>query len=181
MFRACDGEHTLDVWFDDQFKTFLTDNALKNATFEYIIAEACHLTPWPVSDLLHLFKCDRAHAQGHLICVGLPHLVCLNLELFKEATELYKNIQDRSNQARMKDKYAIDFISYDSWIQCLHAGRFDGAYYIFPFMCINEAARCSFLTREERRKLLEMAYKALCFQYFQVKANENIAHKGSYN
>ena len=54
---------------------------------------------------------------------------------------LHENIENRANYARMKDSYAIEFISYDTWVQLLYAGRFEGAFYIFPFMCLNEAVR----------------------------------------
>ena len=176
MFKACDGEPTLDCWFDEPFTDLLTTSFLKDAEFSTVVTAALQRNktkgPWPVSDPIHLFKCVRAHAQNHMICVDLPYLICVNMELFKQATGLHRNVEDRRSFARMKDSLALEFISYDSWIQCIHAGRFDAAYYIFPFMCLNEAIRSSFMTRKERVAFLEMAYKVMTLHLLQIENNQ---------
>ena len=133
IFKCVDGETTMNEWFDTIFGTVLTKETL-TLPFDQVI-ELCKkhafLSPWPISDLLHLLKCGRAHAQGHLICLDLSHFICLNLTYFIQATGLTANLNDKSTQARMNDQYALEFFSYDALVRLIIHGRYDGAFYIF--------------------------------------------------
>ena len=172
LFKTVDGEAKMNKWFSSLFseKAFFDKNLEKD--FSQILQEGykyAKYTCWPVSDLLHLFKCGRAHCIGHLICVNTPNLICLNIELFKEATGLLKNIEDKSTQGRMNDQYAVEFFSYDSFIRLLAKGRYEGAFYVLPFMALNEAVRGHNLSKNERIALCDIAFRIFRHHYKILK------------
>ena len=171
VFKCCDGERTLDAWFEDAFQILLEKHTLSELTFEDAINIASSKKPWPISDPLHIFKCARARVQQHLLCVDLANLICINMEMFKDATQLHLNIEDRSTYSRMNDQFALEFISYDSFVQLIYACRFEAAYYIFPFMCMNEAIRNATISRKERFIFLKMAYIVMKEHFNQIESN----------
>ena len=85
IFKVVDGEVTMNSWFSTIFTDFL-DKALDELQFDDIVKSAINYTSWPVSDLIHLFKCARAHVQGHLTCLDPSNFICLNMQLLEEAT-----------------------------------------------------------------------------------------------
>ena len=172
IFKAADGETKLNFWFNEPFQKggCLQPEVLK-LPFKEVVTIALQSTdkePFPISDMIHLFKCARAHCQGHCICVDIEHLICINMELLKEATGLFKNLEDKSTQGRMNDKYAFQLFSYDAFISLLAKGRFEAAFYVLPFVALNEAARNVELQRQERMKLLEIAYKVFLHHYSNI-------------
>lgn len=165
IFKAVDGELTMNTWFSRIFKDFLDLSIQENESFSCIIERASNIKPFPVSDLIHLFKCGRAHVHGHLTCVDPWNFICVNMSLFQEATGLVQNINDRTTQGRMSDQYALEFFSWDAFIRLIYNMRFDGAFYCLPFVCMNEAVRGKFITESERLTLLEIAWKVFVFHY----------------
>ena len=167
--QAVDGETTMNTWFTEIFHHFFTGDIFQKS-FREVVESAMQWMnnhsdyAWPISDLIHLFKCGRAHVQGHLTCVDPDHFICVNIELLKQATGLHSNLENRTTQARMNDQFALELFSYDSFIELLKHQRYDAVMYVFPFMCLNEAVRSQFATKEERLGFLGMAYKAFLFQ-----------------
>ena len=49
------------------------------ATMKWINSSENHT--FPISDLIHLFKCARAHIQRHLTCVDPDQFMCINIEI----------------------------------------------------------------------------------------------------
>ena len=174
MFKAVDGETTMDPWFTEIFNDFLDEETL-NLPFMNVVDLSKERTlnctsPWPVSDLIHLFKCARAHIQGHLTCVDPKHFICVNVQLMEEAANLSKNLENRSSHARMSDQFAFEVFSYQSFISYLKRHCYDAAFYALPFMCLNEATRASFISKKERISFLEIAYKAFKFHLHNIMA-----------
>ena len=173
IFKTTDGDPRTGFWFNEPFDDgVLTDDNLSLPFIQLveICKESAMDKPWPISDPIHLFKCGRAHAQGHLICLDPSRFICLNMQLFINATNLAKNLNDRSTHARMNDAYALEFFSFDTFVKLVANGRFDGAFYTMPFVFLNEAIRSSQLDKSERLELLSIALKVFLFHYNTIKS-----------
>ena len=91
------------------------------------------------------------------------------MELLKIATGLQNNLEDRSTEGRMSDSYALELFSYDSFVALIAHSRFEAAFYIFPFVCLNEAVRNANLKRNERFIFLKMAFRVFLYHYQAAK------------
>ena len=177
MFKAVDGETIMNLWFTGIFQEFFK-GVIFQMSYQEVVTHAMKWIndhadyAWPISDLIHLFKCGRAHVQGHLTCVDPDHFICVNIELLKQATGLNANLENRTTQARMNDQFALELFSYSAFIELLKHQRYEAAMYVLPFMCLNEAVRSPFATKEERFGFLSMAYKSFLFQLRNVNLYE---------
>ena len=158
----------MHTWFTELFKNFFVNDIYKLDYNEVVKKALDYVTQkdyvWPISDFIHLLKCARAHVQGHLTCVDPDHFICVNIELLEEAANLKSNLENKTTQARMSDQFALELFSYDTFIKLMKNDRFEAAMYILPFMCLNEAIRSSFISKDERHGFLKIAYKSFLFQ-----------------
>ena len=178
IFKTVDGETKMNPWFSSLFieKNEILNKEHLNSNLEEILHLAWHYIqyePWPVSDLIHLFKCARAHCLGHLICIDPYHFICINMDLMREATGLITNLRDKSTQARMNDQYALELFSYEAYINLLAKGRYEAAFYILPFMALNECIRNSNITRKERLLFCDIAFRVFRHHYYVVESVPN--------
>ena len=88
----------------------------------------------------------------------------------EEAANLCKNLENRSSHARMSDQFVFEVFSYQSFIAYLKKHCYDAAFYVLPFMCLNEATRASFISKKERLSFLEIAYKVFRFHLHNIIA-----------
>ena len=175
VFKAVDGDPKMGQWFTNALDEVLTTQNINPSTYkQYLeLVDTCleyalHNEPWPISDLLHLFKCARAHIIGHLICVDPYNFICINMDLLIEASQLFTNMRDRSQQARMSDQYALEVFSYQTLLSLIVNARFESAFYVLPFVCMNEATRNKSLYRSERLQLLYISYRVFMFHLKNV-------------
>ena len=109
----------------------------------------------------------------HIILLDPKKMKCLNMELFRLAADLGDVINDRSNAAAMKDSYPIAIFSWQTLTRLLSKGRFDGAFYILPFLFIFLAERCKTLSKSDRMKLLEIAVNIFYYHLMNVRESKS--------
>ena len=163
-YKATDG----DTSFDGMHSKFFNENIFPNwdtKTFAEVVHHSMNCNKLPVSDLLHILKCARAHLLGHLIMVEPHKGLCVNLEELKKAVELGAVIDDNSKAGRQKDGYVLKLFSWEIFIKCLNKERFDAAFYLMPFVFLTEAVRSNSLSRGERMSFLEIAFIAFKLHY----------------
>lgn len=173
VFKSVDGETTMNKWFSKVFSNLL-EEIIHTNSFKEVIEKATSYKPFPVSDMIHLFKCARAHVQGHLTCVDPQHFICVNVEMMKVATGLDENLNNRSSNARMMDQLALELFSWEAFVLLIKNQRMDAAFYCMPFVFLNEAVRGKITSKSERLKMLEMSYKVFLFHYDNIKRFSNL-------
>lgn len=117
----------------------------------------------PSNDFLHLLKNGRSHLLNHLLLLDPITMKCVNMELFRIAAKLGDVIDDKSNVGAMKDSYALALFSWETFTKLISEFRFDGAFYVLPFLYMLLATRSKTLCREERLKLLDLSIKIFYF------------------
>ena len=141
-----------------------------DADFIELLSNIAPLTSIPISDLLHLLKSARSHILNHLMMIDPDTFRCLNMSLFEEAAELPQVFQDRTTSGAMKDAYVLALYSWTTLIKVLQHGRFDAAFYIFPFILCLEAIKYTLLSKEIRIQYLATAVKFFTFHYRSIKS-----------
>ena len=167
-FRATDGDVSFDKIHDEWYREHIE----KFGTFEEVLDHIITLDNIPISDFLHLLKCSRSHILNHLVMLVPDLLICLNIELMKENTDLDEALDDLSTSGRMKDAYPLAIFSWNTFIELINAGRYDACYYILPFIYMGTAIREEINT-EERISLLKAAYQIFKNILKTVELNES--------
>ena len=152
-FMATDGDVSFDSIHDTWFNKFI-----KGATFNEVLNSMKNEEFIPISDFLHLLKCARSHILNHLTMLLPDLLICLNMNLMQENTDLGEALTDKTSYGRMKDAYAIAIFSWDTYFSLLKAGRYDACYYIYPFTLMGTAIRSKSINKADRLALLEAAF-----------------------
>ena len=180
LFYATDGEPTTTTWHTELFEK--TIKPIIDENFFTIVDEVKKNTPWPISDVLHLLKCARSHILNHLVCVFPKQSTCINIKLMQEALQIGLALTDRSTEGRMKDSYVISLFSWSSFVKLINAERYEAAYYILPFMCMNEAIRSQAFTIEERKRFLCIAFQVFRIHFHEYETfHNNPLFSGSYS
>ena len=169
--KATDGDKSFDPMHNDFFNEHIY-RFWESKSFDEIVDSLNEFNPIPVSDLLHLLKCARAHLLGHLIMVEPNRGLCVNLAQLKIAVELGAVLDDITKEGRQKDGYVLKLFSWDTFIKCLNKERYDAAYYLLPFVFLNEGVRSNVLSVKERIAFLDVAYNIFKFHYNNLKTNK---------
>ena len=168
-FKATDGDVSFDKMHDDWFG----EHIAKYKSFEDVINHVITLNEIPVSDFLHLIKCARSHLLNHLIMLVPELLICMNVDLMKECTDLGASLTDLTTSGRMKDSYPLAIFSWDTYMSLLNAGRYDACFYILPFIYMGTAIRQEEINISDRISLLKSAYEIFMIILNTVKQNGN--------
>lgn len=72
-------------------------------------------------------------------------------------------LTDNSKEGRMKDGYAIELFSWNTFVELEKAGRYEVSFFILPFLCLQESVRSTSMSCKDSLCFLEIAYK--CFVY----------------
>lgn len=65
-------------------------------------------------------------------------------------------ISDRSSICTMKDSYILKFFSFDVFFKLLKEQRFDGAFYIVPYMFLLHVLKSMVINKNDRFELLSL-------------------------
>lgn len=126
-----------DVAFDFRYKNSLSQieellfsdsNSFRDKIM--IIKGIAHI---PVGDPLHILINGRSHILNHLLLVDPQSLKIVNIELFQKVTEIKNAINDKTSIGAMKDSYAFEIFSWDTFNKLISNSCFDSAFYILPF------------------------------------------------
>lgn len=166
QFFATDGDQSFNTKHINWFKNFVHPTLQKEGSFRDKMKSLANQTRIPVNDLMHLLKNGRSHILLHPMCLDRSNFICLNMEEFEKALDLGPVISDKSSIAAMKDSYALQLFSWESFIKLLSKQRFDGAFYIMPFLFMIQSTRSKTLSIDSRLALLECAIKQF---YFYLK------------
>ena len=171
-FIATDGDKGFDSAHRNFF-SFIEPILNSNETFIKKIEKMLGYIHIPVNDGLHLLKNGRSHLLNHPMMIDPDTMRCVNMELFQEATNLNKELNDRSSIASMKDYYALSLFSWETFYNLILHKRFDGAFYVLPFVYFLQTIKSDFLNRDERLQLLELAVKYLTFHLKNVRKSKS--------
>ena len=163
-YKATDGDTAFDPMHNSFFENYI-HRYWNEKIFDDIVDSLKDFDPIPISDLLHLLKCARAHLINHLIMIEPARGLCVNLAQLKIAVELGVVLDDITKEGRQKDGYVLKLFSWDTFIKCLNKERFDAAYYLLPFVFLNEGVRSNVLTVKERLDFIDVAYNIFKFHY----------------
>ena len=126
----------------------------------------------PVSDLLHLFKNAWSHMLEHILCLDIDAFKCLNMHEFEKNVQIGQIILERSNIAAMTDSYCFKLFSCETMTKWLSKQRFDGVFYILPFVYIVQTTRSKKLCIYSYLNLLKCAIKYFTFHLNNVKKSK---------
>lgn len=88
---------------------------------------------------------------------------CVNVSLLQEAVQLGAVIADKSTIGEMKGSYILKLFSWDVFVNLLKEQRFDGAFYIAPFMFLLHAIKSTIKNKLDRFQLLSFAIHQFFF------------------
>ena len=179
MFIATDGETATNVFHTNFFKNIDVDknfDDLVDANYKECLFGK---TIIPISDLLHILKNARAHLLNHLLFVDPSHLICVNLSIMRQLNNS-ATLNDMSTQAKMKDGLALDLFLWHTYIKLLQNARYEAAFFVLPFVLLNESMRSTSLSVEDRLKFIEGAFQIFRFHLKQIQENNNPAITQKY-
>lgn len=153
-----------------------------NKKFEEIVNLLVNDLEIPISDFLHLLKTARSRLIQHLVLIDPEQYICINTTLFAKAVNLGPVFTDKSSSGSMKDAYAISLFSWYSFVTLIEKGRFEAAFYVFPFTLMLEAVRSSSLSKMNRLNFLEFSFE-IFKNHLQVihKIDSNSLFKQRYS
>ena len=73
----------------------------------------------------------------------------------------------------MKDGYALTLFSWASYLTMLDNKRYEAAFFILPFLMLNEAMRSTCLSNNDRLKFIEVAFKVFKYHLNNIMKNSN--------
>ena len=106
-----------------------------------------------------MFKGARSPLIQHLILIDPESCKCINTILFAHAVNLGPVFTDRNSSRSMKDDYAITMFSWFSFVTLMEKGRFEVAYYVFPFTLMLEAIRSNCLSQHKIYNFLNYSFE----------------------
>lgn len=121
-----------------------------------------------LSDMLHLLKNARSYLLNHLLYVYPSKLICINKPLMEEALEHAKCLTDTSKEGRMKDGYAISLFSWETFVTLIKKNRYEAAFFVLPFACLQESVRSTCLSISDRLKFLDIAFRCFKFHFKEI-------------
>lgn len=166
-FWATDGDKAFDTIHKEWFKK-VHEVFSMNISFGEKITLLKDYKRIPVSDPFHLLKNGRTHLLNHPILLDKHKMRCVNVALLQEAVKLGAVIADKSTIGAMKDSYILKLFSWDAFVKLLRAQRFDGAFYIAPFMFLLHVLKSTTLNKLDRFELLSLAIRQFYFYLNQV-------------
>lgn len=142
----------------------------RNIRFREKISLLKDYKPIPVSGPSHLLKNGRTHLLNYPVLLDKSKIRCVNVSLLQEAVQLGAVIADKSTIGEMKGSYILKLFSWDVFVNLLKEQRFDGAFYIAPFMFLLHAIKSTIKNKLDRFQLLSLAIHQFFFHHrFTIK------------
>ena len=173
IFIATDGETATNEFHSKFFETHInTEKSFIDQVDDMYKLMLKNEIIIPITDLLHMLKNARAHLLNHLLFVSPENLICVNLSIMRYLMP-GPALNDLSMQGKMKDGLALDLFSWDSYIKMLQNKRYDAAFFILPFLLLNEAMRSTCLSNIDRLKFIDAAYQTFLYHLKTIEENDN--------
>lgn len=99
------------------------------------------------------------------------------MSLFAAALQLDPVFDDRGLSGVMKDGYVMSIFSWSSFVKVMDKGRFDAAFYIFPYMLLLEVFRLPLLLIKTRLDFLSCSFNV--FRNHLLKIRE-VGHNSMF-
>ena len=90
------------------------------------------------------------------------------LDEFAIATKMGPAFHDRTQEGAQKDSYALEFFSWNTFIKLCQNGRYEAAFFVLPYVFLNDAVRLPCINNADRIKFIDLSFQAPChFPYFK--------------
>ena len=116
-----------------------------------------------LGDLLHLMKNARARLIGNAITICLDGSFSFTADDMNRVLKLGLSLTDKSSKGKMRDRYALEVFSLESFERLVEAKQWSMAFFVLPYALWSAAVRYSGVSTQMRREILNLVFEIFVY------------------